>query len=63
MSHPGVVWDRQEFSRLLAGLYHGTASGDRHRAGAAPARLRRLFDSPVAVAAFTEPYAGARTTG
>jgi p-hydroxybenzoate 3-monooxygenase len=57
------VWDYQEFSQWLAELYHGTASGDPHRAGAALARLRRLFDSPVAAAAFAELYVGARTTG
>ncbi|MBQ1096155.1 hypothetical protein KBY55_08640 [Streptomyces sp. b94] len=42
---------------------HGTASGDPYRAGAALARLRRLFDSPVAAAAFAEQYLGARTGG
>ncbi|MFB7088348.1 4-hydroxybenzoate 3-monooxygenase [Streptomyces sp. NPDC056296] len=57
------VWDYQEFSEWLAEMYHGTASGDPYRAGAALARLRRLFDSPVAAAAFAEQYLGARTSG
>ncbi|MFE0798943.1 4-hydroxybenzoate 3-monooxygenase [Streptomyces sp. NPDC058812] len=57
------VWDYQEFSEWLAEMYHGTASGDPYRAGAALARLRRLFDSPVAAAAFAEQYLGARTGG
>lgn len=57
------AWDYQEFSEWLAEMYHGTASGDQYRAGAALARLRRLFDSPVAAAAFAEQYLGARTGG
>ncbi|MFJ8192871.1 4-hydroxybenzoate 3-monooxygenase [Streptomyces sp. NPDC096094] len=57
------VWDYQEFSEWLAEMYHGTASGDPFRAGAALARLRRLFDSPVAATAFAEQYLGARTSG
>lgn len=57
------VWDYQEFSQWLAEMYHGTASGDPYRAGAALARLRRLFSSPVAAAEFAERYLGARTTG
>lgn len=57
------VWDYQEFSQWLAEMYHGTASGDPYRAGAALARLRRLFDSPVAAAEFAERYLGVRTTG
>ncbi|WP_437005718.1 4-hydroxybenzoate 3-monooxygenase [Streptomyces sp. enrichment culture] len=57
------AWDYQEFSQWLAEVYHGTASGDAYRAGAALARLRRLFDSPVAAAEFAERYLGVRTTG
>ncbi|MFG3249949.1 4-hydroxybenzoate 3-monooxygenase [Streptomyces sp. NPDC048187] len=57
------VWDYQEFSQWLAEVYHGTASGDAFRAGAALARLRRLFSSPVAAAEFAERYLGVRTTG
>ncbi|MEV5547563.1 4-hydroxybenzoate 3-monooxygenase [Streptomyces sp. NPDC052309] len=57
------VWDYQEFSQWLSEVYHGTASGDPYRAGTALARLRRLFDSPVAAAAFAEQYLGTRTTG
>ncbi|MEU4657114.1 4-hydroxybenzoate 3-monooxygenase [Streptomyces sp. NPDC023723] len=55
------VWDYQEFSGWLSEVYHGTASGDPYRAGGALARLRRLFDSPVAAAAFAEQYLGTRT--
>ncbi|WP_320784455.1 4-hydroxybenzoate 3-monooxygenase [Streptomyces sp. CRN 30] len=55
------VWDYQEFSQWLSEVYHGTASGDPYRAGTTLARLRRLFDSPVAAAAFAEQYLGART--
>jgi p-hydroxybenzoate 3-monooxygenase len=54
------VWDYQEFSQWLAEMYHGTASGDPYRAGAARARLRRLFDSPVAATDFAERYLGVR---
>ncbi|MGC0408329.1 p-hydroxybenzoate 3-monooxygenase [Streptomyces sp. SAI-195] len=54
------VWDYQEFSQWLAEMYHGTASGDPYRAGAAQARLRRLFDSPVAATEFAERYLGVR---
>ncbi len=57
------MWDYEEFSQWLAEMYHGTASGDPYRAGAALARLRRLFDSPVAAAEFAERYLGVRTTG
>nr|WP_226030536.1 4-hydroxybenzoate 3-monooxygenase [Streptomyces hyderabadensis] len=57
------AWDYQEFSQWLAEVYHGTASGDAYRAGASLARLRRLFDSPVAAAEFAERYLGVRTTG
>ncbi len=57
------VWDYQEFSQWLAEMYHGTASGDPYRAGAALARLRRLFSSPAAAAEFAERYLGVRTTG
>ncbi|MER6557186.1 4-hydroxybenzoate 3-monooxygenase [Streptomyces sp. NPDC001027] len=52
------VWDYQEFSQWLSEVYHGTASGDPFRAGAASARLRRLFTSPAAAAAFAEQYLG-----
>ncbi|WP_399882504.1 hypothetical protein ACGH7X_06485 [Streptomyces sp. BBFR51] len=57
------VWDHQELSWWLAEMYHGTASGDPYRAGAALDRLRRLFDSPVAAAWFAEQCLGVRTTG
>ncbi|WP_432084598.1 4-hydroxybenzoate 3-monooxygenase [Streptomyces sp. WAC 04229] len=57
------AWDYQEFSQWLSEVYHGTASGDPYRAGAARARLRRLFDSPVAAAEFAERYLGVRTGG
>lgn len=40
---------------------HGV--GDPYRAGAALARLRRLFSSPAAAAEFAERYLGVRTTG
>ncbi|MGX1564503.1 4-hydroxybenzoate 3-monooxygenase [Streptomyces sp. NPDC055506] len=52
------VWDYQEFSQWLAEVFHGAASGDPFRAGTAIARLRRLFSSPVAAAAFAERYLG-----
>ncbi|MEU7055861.1 4-hydroxybenzoate 3-monooxygenase [Streptomyces sp. NPDC046197] len=52
------VWDYQEFSQWLSEVYHGTASGDPFRAGTTLARLRRLFTSPVAAAAFAEQYLG-----
>lgn len=57
------AWDYQEFSEWLAELYHGTASGDPCRAGAALARLRRLFSSPAAAKEFAEQYLGVRTAG
>ncbi|MFJ5279038.1 4-hydroxybenzoate 3-monooxygenase [Streptomyces parvulus] len=57
------AWDYQEFSQWLSEVYHGTASGDPYRAGAALARLRRLFDSPAAAAEFAERYLGVRTGG
>jgi p-hydroxybenzoate 3-monooxygenase len=53
------VWDYQEFSQWLSEVYHGTASGDPYRAGTTLARLRRLFASPTAGAAFAEQYLGA----
>ncbi|CAL9634625.1 4-hydroxybenzoate 3-monooxygenase (NAD(P)H) [Streptomyces sp. enrichment culture] len=56
-----LVWDYQEFSQWLSEVYHGTASGDPYRAATTLARLRRLFDSPVAAAAFAEQYLGTRT--
>ncbi|MFI2763728.1 4-hydroxybenzoate 3-monooxygenase [Streptomyces echinatus] len=52
------VWDYQEFSQWLSEIYHGTSHGDPHRAGTTLARLRRLFSSPVAAAAFAEQYLG-----
>ncbi|MET8246839.1 4-hydroxybenzoate 3-monooxygenase [Streptomyces sp. NPDC005202] len=52
------VWDYQEFSQWLSDVYHGTASGDPYRAGTTLARLRRLFASPAAAAAFAEQYLG-----
>ncbi|MFD7701855.1 4-hydroxybenzoate 3-monooxygenase [Streptomyces caelestis] len=53
------VWDYQEFSQWLSELYHGAAAGDPFRAGTTLARLRRLFSSPTAAAAFAEQYLGA----
>ncbi|MFE6823787.1 4-hydroxybenzoate 3-monooxygenase [Streptomyces sp. NPDC057690] len=52
------VWDYQEFSQWLSEVYHGTAAGDPFRAGTSLARLRRLFTSPAAAAAFAEQYLG-----
>ncbi|WP_055489213.1 4-hydroxybenzoate 3-monooxygenase [Streptomyces sp. TP-A0356] len=52
------VWEYQEFSEWFAELLHGPSSGDPFRAGNATARLRRLFGSPVAAAAFAESYIG-----
>lgn len=52
------VWDYQEFSQWLSEVYHGTSSGDAYRAGTTFARLRRLFTSPAAAAAFAEQYLG-----
>ncbi|MEU6551788.1 4-hydroxybenzoate 3-monooxygenase [Streptomyces sp. NPDC046915] len=52
------VWDYQEFSQWLSDIYHGAASGDPYRAGTTLARLRRLFTSPAAAAAFAEQYLG-----
>ncbi|MEU3254597.1 4-hydroxybenzoate 3-monooxygenase [Streptomyces sp. NPDC006997] len=52
------VWDYQEFSQWLSEAYHGAAAGDAFRAGTTVARLRRLFTSPVAAAAFAEQYLG-----
>jgi p-hydroxybenzoate 3-monooxygenase len=52
------VWDYQEFSQWLSEVYHGTSSGDAYRAGTTLARLRRLFASPAAAAAFAEQYLG-----
>ncbi|WLW56659.1 4-hydroxybenzoate 3-monooxygenase [Streptomyces sp. YU58] len=56
------VWDYQEFSEWLSGVYHGTSSGDPYRAGTTFARLRRLFTSPAAAAAFAEQYLGTAST-
>ncbi|MGV9456897.1 4-hydroxybenzoate 3-monooxygenase [Streptomyces sp. NPDC003635] len=52
------VWDYQEFSQWLSEVYHGTSSGDPHRAGTTLARLRRLFGSRAAGLAFAEQYLG-----
>ncbi|MET8977235.1 4-hydroxybenzoate 3-monooxygenase [Streptomyces sp. NPDC004539] len=52
------VWDYQEFSQWLSEVYHGSAGGDPFRAGTSFARLRRLFTSPAAAAAFAEQYLG-----
>lgn len=52
------VWDYQEFSAWLSEVYHGTSCGDPYRAGTTLARLRRLFTSPAAAAAFAEQYLG-----
>ncbi|MEU1706756.1 4-hydroxybenzoate 3-monooxygenase [Streptomyces sp. NPDC005706] len=56
------VWDYQEFSQWLSDIYHGVASGDPFRAGTTLARLRRLFGSPAAAAAFAEQYLGSAGT-
>ncbi|WP_328975326.1 4-hydroxybenzoate 3-monooxygenase [Streptomyces canus] len=56
------VWDYQEFSQWLSEVYHGTSSGDEYRAGTTFARLRRLFTSPAAAAAFAEQYLGTAAT-
>ncbi|MDT0463656.1 4-hydroxybenzoate 3-monooxygenase [Streptomyces gibsoniae] len=53
------VWEYQEFSEWFSELLHGPSSGDPFRAGNATARLRRLFHSPAAAAAFAESYIGA----
>ncbi|MEB3965695.1 4-hydroxybenzoate 3-monooxygenase [Streptomyces kunmingensis] len=52
------VWDYQEFSQWLSEVYHGPATGDPFRTGTTLARLRRLFTSPNAAAAFAEQYLG-----
>ncbi|MEV5607585.1 4-hydroxybenzoate 3-monooxygenase [Streptomyces sp. NPDC052225] len=52
------VWDYQEFSQWLSEVYHGVSSRDAFRAGTTLARLRRLFTSPVAAAAFAEQFLG-----
>ncbi|KOV94810.1 4-hydroxybenzoate 3-monooxygenase [Streptomyces sp. NRRL B-1140] len=52
------VWDYQEFSQWLSEVFHGAAADDAFRAGTARARLRRLFTSPAAAAAFAEQYLG-----
>ncbi len=52
------VWEYQEFSEWFCELLHGPSSDDAFRAGAATARLRRLFDSPAAAGAFAESYIG-----
>lgn len=50
--------DYQEFSQWLSDIYHGVASDDPFRVGTTLARLRRLFTSPAAAAAFAEQYLG-----
>ncbi|MEV6167456.1 4-hydroxybenzoate 3-monooxygenase [Streptomyces sp. NPDC051954] len=57
------AWDYQEFSEWLSEVYHGTSSGNPYRAGTTRARLLRLFESPVAAAAFAEGYLGLNTGG
>ncbi|MGV9562730.1 4-hydroxybenzoate 3-monooxygenase [Streptomyces sp. NPDC003480] len=57
------VWEYQEFSEWFAELLHGPSSGDPFRAGNATARLRRLFHSPAAAAAFAESYIGSTASG
>ncbi len=52
------VWDYQEFSQWLSEVYHGAAAGDPFRTGTSLARLRRLFTSRQAAAAFAEQYLG-----
>ncbi|MEU3299087.1 4-hydroxybenzoate 3-monooxygenase [Streptomyces sp. NPDC006678] len=52
------VWQYQEFSQWLSDVLHGASSGDPFRAGAATARLRRIFESPAAAVAFAELYIG-----
>lgn len=52
------VWQYQEFSQWLAEVMHGASSGDPFRAASATARLRRIFESPTAAAAFAELYIG-----
>ncbi|MGW1162486.1 4-hydroxybenzoate 3-monooxygenase [Streptomyces sp. NPDC002513] len=58
-----LVWEYQEFSEWFAELLHGPSSGDPFRAGTAAARLRRLFHSPAAAAAFAESYIGSAASG
>jgi p-hydroxybenzoate 3-monooxygenase len=57
------VWEYQEFCAWFAELLHGPSPGDPFRAGNAGARLRRLFDSPAATAAFAESYIGTPASG
>ncbi|MEU6366950.1 4-hydroxybenzoate 3-monooxygenase [Streptomyces sp. NPDC046931] len=57
------VWEYQEFSEWFSELLHGPSSGDPFRAGNATARLRRLFHSPAAAAAFAESYIGSTAIG
>jgi p-hydroxybenzoate 3-monooxygenase len=52
------VWEYQEFSQWLSGVYHGASSGDPYLAGTTLARLRRVFASPAAGLAFAESYLG-----
>ncbi|MFG2352860.1 4-hydroxybenzoate 3-monooxygenase [Streptomyces sp. NPDC048521] len=52
------VWDYEEFSEWLSEIYHGTSYDDPYRSGTTLARLRRLFTSPAAAAAFAEQYLG-----
>ncbi|MFI9029395.1 4-hydroxybenzoate 3-monooxygenase [Streptomyces sp. NPDC053560] len=55
------IWQYQEFSQWLSDVMHGASSGDRFRAGTAEARLRQLFASDAAAAAFGETYLGSAT--
>ncbi len=56
------VWQYEEFSLWLSDVMHGASSGDSFRAGTAGARLRRIFESPTAAAAFAELYIGKDVT-
>lgn len=55
------VWQCQEFSQWLSDVLHGASSGDPFRAGTSAARLRQLFSSDAAAAAFGELYLGTAT--
>jgi p-hydroxybenzoate 3-monooxygenase len=57
-ARPRRVRECRGFSQWLSELCHGTATGDPFRAGTTLARLRRLFSSPTAAAAFAEQYLG-----
>lgn len=47
---------------LRDGLVDFLTKGDTYRAGTTPARLRRLFDTPAAAAAFAEQCPGEGST-